>query len=141
MKAAALALVVLASLAAGCGGGAESTTSPSTTSTAFPYYFAGTLAPAGSLFYTFTLTQAGPLSVSVVSLSVGAFNPTPSTVVGLGFGTPAGTGCSLTASVTTSAGLTAQLTAGAGVGTFCVSIYDTGTLRTPTDFVVRIIHP
>ena len=143
MKPAALTLLVLASLAVGCSTD-QSATAPSTTSTtstASPYFFAGTLTPSGSGFYSFSLTQAGTVSLTVVSLSVGAFTPTPGTVVGVGFGTPAGTGCSLTSSVRTSAGLTAQLTTAAAVGTFCVSVLDVGTLSRATDFVVRIVHP
>jgi hypothetical protein len=142
MSARWFAILLLVPLAVACSDNSQSTTSPSTSSPAlFPFYYAGTLSPSGSGFYSFGLTAAGPVSISVVSLSVGAQNPTPNTVVGIGFGTPVGTDCSLTASATTSAGLTAQLTAGAGVGTFCVSVFDVGQLKVATDFVVRIVHP
>src|SRR5437867_3948092 len=128
MKPTAVVLLVLASVAVGCADN-PSATAPSTESpTPSAYYFTGTLTPSGSGMYSFGLTQAGTVSLTVVSLSVGPFNPTPGTVVGIGFGRPSGTGCGLTASATTAAGLTTQLAAGAGIGTFCASIFDVGTL-------------
>ena len=139
-----LALLVVASLAVACSDSSQTPTTPSTTSSSTsgaPIYFTGTLAPQTSSFYSFTITQAGTLSVTLASLSVDPFNPTLSASVGLGFGTPAGTACSLTRSVKTAAGLAAQLVTAVGLGVFCVEIFDVGNLKLPTDFVVRIVHP
>ena len=143
----ALTLLVVASLGVGCSNSSQSPTTPSTTSSSTSaasgsaYYFTGTLAPQNSSFYSFTTAQAGTVSVTLASLSVGPFNPTPGTSVGLGFGTPAGTGCSLTRSLKTGAGLAAQLVTAVAMGVFCVDIFDVGNLTVPTDFVVRIVHP
>jgi hypothetical protein len=141
MKLASILLFVVAALEAGCSNNAATSAPSSTTSTTTPFYFTGTLAPQGSGFYSFTLNQAGTVSITVVSLATGPFSPTPGTVVGIGYGTPVGTGCSLTASARTNAGLTAQLVTASGAGVFCVSIFDVGALTTSTDFVVRIVHP
>jgi hypothetical protein len=143
MKPAALTLLVLSALGVGCSNNpsSPSTGTTSTGSTTVPFFFAGTLAPQGANFYSFSLTQAGIIDITVVSLTNAPLNPTPNTTVGIGFGTPSGTTCGLTASARTSAGLVAQLTTAAGVGTFCISIFDVGTLTTSTNFVVRIVHP
>ena len=141
-----LTLLVVASMGVGCSNSSQSPTTPSTTSSSTsgagsPYYFTGTLAPQNSSFYSFTVVQAGTLSVTLASLSVGPFNPTPGTPVGLGFGTPAGTDCSLTRSLKTGAGLAAQLVTPVALGVFCVDIFDVGSLTVPIDFVIRIVHP
>ena len=139
-----LTLLVVASLGVGCSNSSSSPTTPSTTGSSAsgsPYYFTGTLAPQNSSFYSFTIARAGTVSVTLASLSVGPFTPTPSTSVGLGFGTPAGTGCSLTRSLKTGAGLAAQIVTAVATGVFCVDIFDVGSLTVPTDFVIRIVHP
>jgi hypothetical protein len=143
MKSAALALLVLAALGVGCSNNPSSPSSgtTSTGSTIAPFFFAGTLAPRSSAFYSFNLTDAGVIDVTVVSLTSAPLIPTPNAIVGIGFGTPAGTTCGLTASASTGVGLVSQLTAAAGVGTFCVSIFDVGALTTSTNFVLRVTHP
>jgi hypothetical protein len=142
MRLATLTFLFLTVLAAGCSNDSASTTTPSSsTSTTTPYYFTGTLTPQTSSFYSLTLTQAGIVSITVVSLATGPFAPTPGTIIGIGYGTPVGTGCSLTSSVQTAAGLTAQLVTATASGTFCVSVFDVGNVTTATDFVVRIVHP
>jgi hypothetical protein len=140
MKSAALAFLALTCLGAGCSSSAPA--APSTTSTATaPPFFTGTLAPKSSSFYSFTLTQAGTVSLTLASLSFGPQNPAPATIVGLGFGTPVGTDCSLTTSLQTGAGLVAQINTGASTGTFCVDIFDVGNLSSAVDFVIRIVEP
>ena len=140
MKPAALVFLALTWLAVGCS---SSPAAPSTTSalTSGPSFFTGTLAPQGSSFYSLTLTQAGTVSLTLASLTFGPRNPAPATIVGLGFGTPVGTDCSLTTSLNTGAGLVAQINSASGTGTFCVDIFDVGHLDRPVDFVIRIVHP
>jgi hypothetical protein len=144
MKPAAIAFLVLTWLGVGCSRNtSQSPTAPSATSasTSNTSFFSGTLAPHGSSFYSFTLTQAGTVSVTLAILTFGPRNPAPATIVGLGFGTPAGTDCSLTTSLNTGAGLVAQINSGSSMGTFCVEIFDVGKLDRPVDFVIRIVHP
>ena len=140
MKAGALAFLALTWLAAGCS--SSTPAAPSTTSTSTgPSFFTGSLAPRGSSFYSFTLTQAGTVSLTLTSLTFGPQNTVPATIVGLGFGTPVGTDCGLTTSLKTGAGLVAQINTAGGTGTFCVDIFDVGNLHSPVDFVIRIVHP
>ena len=141
MKPASLTFLVLTCLGVGCSNTSPAAPSTTSTATSGPSYFTGTLAPKSSSFFAFTLTQAGTVSLTLASLTFGPRNPTLTTIVGLGFGTPAGTDCSLTTSLKTGAGLVAQINSASGTGTFCVDIFDVGNLTTPVDFVVRIVHP
>src|SRR5712692_1524396 len=108
MKPAALNSLALTWLGVGCSSNTPAAPATTSASTA-PTFFAGTLAPQGSSFYSFTLTQAGTVSLTLASLTFGPQNPVPATIVGLGFGTPAGTDCGLTTSLKTGAGLVAQI--------------------------------
>jgi hypothetical protein len=141
MKPIALIFLVLTLLDVGCSDSSPAAPSTTSTSTSGPTFFTGTLAPQGSSFYSLTLTQAGTVSLTLASLTFGPRNPAPATIVGLGFGTPVGTDCSLTASTNTGAGLVAQINSASGTGTFCVDIFDVGHLDRPVDFVIRIVHP
>jgi hypothetical protein len=141
MKPAALTFLVLVSLGVGCNSTSPAAPSTTSASTSGPFFFTGTLAPQGSSFYALTLTQAGTVSLTLASLTFGPRNPTLATIVGMGFGTPAGTDCSLTTSLSTGAGLVAQINTASGAGIFCVDIFDVGKLDRPVDFVIRVVHP
>jgi hypothetical protein len=141
MKPAALLFIVLTGLGVGCSNTSPAAPSTTSTSTSSLTYFTGTLAPQSSSFYSLTLTQAGTVSLTLASLTFGPRNPAPATIVGLGFGTPVGTDCSLTASTNTGAGLVAQINSASGAGTICVDIFDVGHLTSPVDFVVRVVYP
>ena len=54
--------------------------------------------------------------------------PAVNTVMGLGVGTPLGTDCTITNSVTTAPGLNAQLVNSLTPATYCAKIYDLGEL-------------
>jgi hypothetical protein len=128
----ALASLLVLLSAAGCGIIHDSS-SPSSTNTDT---FSGTLSPQGSAVRTFTITQAGTVSVTLTSLS-------PALAVGLGIGTPSGThGCTLTTSTSVAvAGTTAQIRANVDSGSFCVQIYDTGNLTTAVTYSINVTHP
>ena len=121
--------------AAGCGL-LENSTSP-TTPEAPTEAFSGTLVLQGSSFFTFTVSQAGTISVTLATLT-----PSPTAGVGLGVGTPSGTtGCTLTSSTpNASAGSAAQITITGTPGTYCVKVYDTGNLTTTASFTINITH-
>src|SRR5207248_9173627 len=93
-----------ASLAAGCSTNSETTTAPSTTGPSAET-FSGTLAPRESTFYSFAVSQPGTVNITLASLTLGPTAPVYSGAVGLGFGVPAGTGCSVDAPITTTAAL------------------------------------
>ena len=86
-------------------------------------------------------SQLGNVSITLASLVPKAPGPALSKVMGLGVGTPNGTECAVTNSVTTAPGLTAQLVNSLTAATYCTKIYDLGELTGPVDFAVRIVHP
>src|SRR5512135_918401 len=100
-------ICLLGLLAAACGN--NNPTTPSTPAGPTTEVFTGTLAPQGESFYSFTVATAGQVSITLASLVPTAPGPAISTVMGLGVGTPSGTECAVTNSVTTAPGLTAQL--------------------------------
>ena len=99
---------------------------------------AGNVVPQGSSFYSFTVTTAGTVSVSLSSLMANTIGPASTAVVRLGLGVPLGTGCSVTSSVDTAAGLTTQLTVPVNPDVYCVNIADIGNLTAPMNFTIRI---
>jgi len=135
-------LVALTVLAAGC----NATTAPDLEESRItpPFFttqtFAGVLTPSGSLFYSIVVTQQGPVSLMLAAVQApgGAALTTP---VGIGVGVPQGTGCPRSTSLTTPPGLAAQLTLTLNPGTYCVAVYDVGTLSSNVNFAMRITYP
>lgn len=136
------AAVTVAALLSGACGDSSSPTSP-TTVAAGPSteLFSGTLAPGGDAFYSFTVTVAGDVAVTLASTTSGRAAPASTTRLLVALGTPSGFGCATTSQVETSAGLVAQLTnAGMAAGIYCVNVSDPGGITAATAFVVRIVH-
>lgn len=102
--------------------------------------FAGTLEPGGSLFYSISVSQQGPVSLMLAAVQTpgGAALTTP---VGIGIGVPQGTGCPRTSSLTTPPGLSSQLVVTLNPGTYCAAVYDVGTLSSGVNFAMRISYP
>jgi len=114
------------------------TTSPSPTPSAgATETFSGTLALQGASLYTFTVAQAGTVSVTLSSLSPSATSP-----VSLGLGTPTGTTtCVASSSIPKAvAGSAPQITVTENPGTYCVNIADVGSLTSPSTFSITITH-
>ena len=127
----------------GCG---SSTTSPTTTSAATTTatttatsatFFSGELVPRASSFYSFNVANAGPVSITLVSVTRGGLPA--STPLGLGFGVPSGAGCATTLSLSAGADLSPQISTSAGSGIYCVEVHDLGTLTSAISFVIRIV--
>lgn len=136
------ALVALSLLTAGCGD-SSTTTSPSTTTTTTTSteLFTGTLAPKGSTFYSFTVANAGTVSVTLASTATAKIGPATSSRLTVGLGIPSGFGCAVSSSVDTTSGLAAQLSApNTPAGIVCVNLSDPGVLTADTLFVIRIVH-
>ena len=147
---------LLALSASGCG--SQSTTAPTTTtsttsttaattatttttttaSSGSTVFFVGDLAPRGAGFYSFTVTNAGTVAITLVSVNRGGLPA--QTALGLGFGVPSGAGCATTISLSTGAALAAHIATSAGPGIYCVELHDQGTLTSAVSFVVRIVH-
>jgi hypothetical protein len=129
-------VLVLVMLCAGCStlDNLFSSTSPSSgTSTDM---FSSALAVGGSSISTFTVAQAGTVSVTLTSLGVAG-------PIGLGIGTPNGaTSCVLTSSsASVVPGGSPQISATENPGSYCVEIFDPGTLTASTTFSITVIHP
>ena len=86
---------------------------------------------------TFTASAAGTVTVTLTN-AAGASN-----IVGLGIGIPNGgvSRCTLSTTLNTTAGSTAQIAARVDAGTYCVAIYDVGTLPAAIDFSITIVFP
>lgn len=131
--------VGIAAIAAACSKDSASITSPSsTTGDRLTEVFTGTVPVQGSRFYSFTVSNAGIVELTLVSLSLDGRGSTLTTAMGLGSGTPNGTDCDLTNSVNTAPGLTIQLRTAMAAGTHCVKVFDIGNLTTPVNFAVRM---
>ena len=97
--------------------------------------FASFLAIGGSSFHTFPVSQSGTIIMTLTSVN-------PSSMVGLGIGIPGTSTCILSSSVNATAGSTPPLTIPVDAGTYCVDVYDAGTLTAPgVSFSLTIAHP
>lgn len=118
---------------------------PSTTDTTTPTApvtspvtetFASQLLVGGSASRSFTAAKAGTATVTLVSAGTSA------TKVGFGIGVPdvSGSGCLFTRSNDAATAGTA-FTLPVDAGTFCVRVYDTGTLTSTIAFSITIVRP
>ena len=138
-KAPVWALLGAAAIAAACSDSAG--ISPSTVSGTTTLLFTGSVPVRGSRSYTFGLSRPGTAELTLAGVSLDSRGSALTTPMGLGLGTPSGDDCDMTTSVTTPPGLTAQLRTATGPGTFCVRVFDAGSLTTPVNATVRVIQP
>jgi hypothetical protein len=100
--------------------------------------FSGTVQVRSSANHTFTVENAGQVSVTLTAASP------PSTIaMGLAVGTPANGACGRLAgsTVTTAAGTAAQLTGVVSPGMLCVEIFDVGNQTAAVTYTVSVTHP
>ncbi len=125
----------LALAASGCSKN-DTTTSPSTTTSPTTMTFASQVSVKGGTARTFTMSSAGTVKVTLVTLGNGTVR------AGLGLGIPATSApCSLAYSLVTGPSSTPQIVTSADAGTYCVQVYDSGTLTSDTEFSVTVEHP
>ena len=119
-----------------CGPGCDwfdGSTSPTTAQTET---FSGTLAPQGSSVFTFTVSKSGQVSITLTNVV-----STSTAVLGLGLGTPNGTACTVTSSTQSATpGSTAQIAVTQNAGTYCVRVFDVGTLPASVTFTITVAH-
>ena len=129
-------MTVLALAAAACDD-ASTATSPSVTSPVTET-FSGQFLPGGTAARAFTAASSGTVSITLTQIG-----PPADAVVGLGVGIPqsTGTGCLLTPTIQTGASSSPQLTVPVDAGTYCVRLYDPGTLTATVAFNVTIVRP
>jgi hypothetical protein len=133
MKCIALACVI--GMTAGCGNPAATATT-TTAPTLFPTVeaWSSVLVPGGASSRSFDTNASGTISITLTSAGA---------TVGLGVGLPrtTGGGCRLGVVVTAVPGPTAQIVTQADQGSYCVQVYDLGTLTNPVPFAMTINHP
>jgi hypothetical protein len=127
-------LVVLALCSVGCDTIKNLFSSSTSPSGSTSNSFTGSLTVGGTSMFTFTTTQSGTASVTLTTLAA-------STPVGVGIGTLSGSTCTLsTSSAATTAGASPQVSVTLDAGSYCVEVYDPGTLTSATTFGVTITH-
>ncbi|HUF47382.1 MAG TPA: hypothetical protein VMM93_06155 [Vicinamibacterales bacterium] len=134
-----LPLLLVLTLAAGCGDPPAAPTPPLGPLTVTET-FSGTVAVGGSRFYSFVVLPAGTVSLMFGSLTPAGADTPMATQMAIGIGFPQGTGCTVSSSTLLSPGLTYQSTVSLGEGTYCVNIADAGNLSGPADFAIRIVQ-
>ena len=111
-------------------------TAPST-STSTTDTFNGTLAPNGSLVFTFSVATAGSVAITLTTVSPATTGP-----LGLGVGPSTNGNCTIANS--TSGAIAAgspQLSATENPGNYCVKVSDSGNLMTASTVNVTVTHP
>ncbi len=123
----------------GCG---DSPTEPTAPTSFGPVteLFAGTASTDGTSFFSFTVSQAGTVSVMLATVT-GANGLPLSRALQLGLGVPSGTICGVATSVTATAALVAQLSSTRAAGIHCVNVVDPSGAIGPANFSIRIVHP
>lgn len=143
MTRARLMLVALltAPLAVACDNGpttptTDTTTTTTTTTSPVTETFSSQLAVGGTSSRSFNAAKPGTATVTLTSLGGSS-----TLKVGFALGIPdqAGSGCLFTKSSEAAAG--GQLSAAVEAGTYCVRVYDLGTLAATTNFTVTIVRP
>ena len=129
-------LLLLAPLAAACGGDNQPTNPNTPTPVAVTETFNGTLTPNGGRTQEFIVQQAGQVSVKLSALA-----PDDTISIGLSLGTWNGAVCSAILS-NDKAMLNTTVTGNAqNTGFFCARVYDSaGSLTASTDYTIDITH-
>lgn len=101
--------------------------------------FTGTLAPQAVASHTFTVKYA--FSATDLSVIVNSLAPLSGITVGVAFGTVSGTTCTVAVSQP-AAPIGQELFAngGASAGTYCVQIFDAGTLTDTVNYSITVKH-
>ena len=112
----------------------NTSTSPSTTLTDT---FSGLLNQNSFAIFTFSTAQSGTVAVTLTAVT-----PATSAPLNLGVGTPgASNTCTLTTSTSSAvAGAIAQITTSENAGSYCVKVYDTGSLSANSTVTVTVAH-
>jgi hypothetical protein len=135
-----LALAALAGVTVGCSDSTASIPSaPTIEPASITDSFTGTLTVQGFSTHNFVVITTSRVAVTVTSIV-----PQSAPQVGVGIGVPTGVTCALTlgsgASATVSAASTPQINGTVVPGTFCVVLYDLGTLTESVDYAVTVAH-
>lgn len=133
-------ILVLSMASVGCHGDSATPTSP-TVVTVTTETFASTLDVGGMRFYSFTVTSGGTVSAELASVTAADTGAVMGTVLELGLGIPAGTGCAVGITRNVTPALTTQVLTSFEPGIHCVRVADIGDVTGPIRFAVRFAHP
>jgi hypothetical protein len=137
----ALSLMAVAGLVASCGGNASTTTtSPSTLPTVLTETFTGTLSRNAAYTHPFSVSDAGDVSVFLIT-SADARNPDDNAIpIGVSLGTWNGAACAIVIAndkVSPGSSITGRATA---AGNLCVRVYDVGFVTAAANYELLIDH-
>jgi len=101
--------------------------------------FTGTLAPTASAFHGFSVKYA--FSATDLSVTINSLAPLSGITIGIGFGQPSGTTCSIVISQPVAPiGQELFANGGASAGNYCVQIFDNGTLTENVTYSLTVKH-
>jgi len=98
-----------------------------------------TLAMGATRFYSYSVGLNGTVNITLAALTVN--DADSSAQLSLGWGTPAGTGCSVSSPTLVTAGTEPQVSTTSAPGIYCVRVSDPGNLTAPAMFRILIAHP
>jgi hypothetical protein len=98
--------------------------------------FTGNLARNGAATFPFTVSAAGSITASIVTL-----DPNSSAIVGLSLGTWNGTACNIVIANDNASQGTVVLGQTTSGGSLCVRISDVGKLTDPVNYTITVVHP
>jgi hypothetical protein len=135
-----VALVLIAAVAAACGGSDASPSVVTTAATVTTETFTGTLQVGTQKVHTFTVSTPGAISITMT-----AAGPPATITMGLGLGNPDASGnCIFISGATTQAvastttpHLSGSLTSS---GAYCVAIADIGNAAGPITYSIAVSH-
>jgi hypothetical protein len=110
--------------------------SPSTPNSPTTDTFNGTVAPNGSVAFTFSVATAGNVAITLTAVSPAATGP-----LGLGVGPSSNGNCAIANSTSGAmAGASPQLSGTQSAGSYCVKVSDSGSLTATSTVTVTVTH-
>lgn len=104
--------------------------------------YSATLAPGGSLFYSFPVFEDGAIRLTLASVTDGVNGPALSPTLRLGLGIPSGTDCATFTELHVQPSLVPQVDGfGINAGTYCARVADAGSLTSQVVFALRMVYP
>jgi hypothetical protein len=96
----------------------------------------GTLTKNGAFTHSFTITNLGAVTASLVALA-----PNSAQIVGLQLGVWNGSSCTAASSTDTATTGSSITLNSSSAGTLCVRLYDVGFITDPVLYQLQIVHP
>lgn len=140
-----IGICVWIALALSACGRDDSPTSPSTPTAptinppSVTEVWENTLAMGATRFYAYSVGLNGTVNITLASLTERGVDS--SAELSLGWGTPSGTGCSVSSPALVTAGAEPQVSTTSAPGVYCVRVADPGNLTAAAAFRILIAHP